>query len=247
MRRPMLQLRVYLLFLVQLFVIAPVVRGAPLKGNLSVKLNKPVSNYNLGKVNFVGALIHVSNDFQIPMGVVWVNSPSERLEIPLVWKNTTVLQIIQDVTKNYPNYQVSVDNGIVHVFPVGLIPDKQNFLRLPVKKFQATNDVAEFASWRLHNTIAPRHYGGLSMAANMDPKISLDVEDSTVEGILDALALASSRKIWLVTFVDDTGLTPKGLRRSMSAWSDKPGPDVEQPFWDLIRWGDPLPTLLRNN
>lgn len=243
----MLQLLVYLLFPIQLFLIAPVERGAPPTNDLSAKLNKPVSNYNLGTVNFVSALIHVSKDFQIPMGVVWVNSPAERAEMPFVWKQTTVLQIIQDLAKNYPHYQVSVDNGIVHVSPVGIIPDKQNFLTLPIKKFRATNDLAEVASWRLHNVVAPRHYAGFSMAANTDPKISLDVEDSTVQGALDALALASSRKIWLVTFADDTSLTPKGLRRTMSAWTDKPGPDAEQPVWDLIRWGDPLPTLLRNN
>jgi hypothetical protein len=63
--------------------------------DLTAKLSKSVSNYNLGVFNFVGALIRVSNDFEIPIGIAWVNSPAAHAELPFAWKNATVLEIIQ--------------------------------------------------------------------------------------------------------------------------------------------------------
>src|SRR6266705_1088909 len=58
--------------------------ASPAKDDLSIKLSKHVSNYNLGVFNIVEALIRVSNDFQIPMGIAWVNTPAARSELPLV-------------------------------------------------------------------------------------------------------------------------------------------------------------------
>jgi hypothetical protein len=74
-----------------------------------------------------------------------------------------------------------------------------------------------------------------------DSKVSVELKDATVENILDALAVASNRKIWIVTFANDPKLTPTGLRKTTSLFTDAPVPDKEQPTWHLQRWGDPMP------
>src|SRR5712692_6379653 len=106
----------------------PVGSGSPLPDDLTVKLSKHVTNYNLGVFNFLEALIRVSNDFQIPMGIVWVNSPAERAELPFAWKDATVREIIEGIAQTQPGYQVQIKNGVVHVSPRALIPDRENFL-----------------------------------------------------------------------------------------------------------------------
>jgi len=62
-----------------------------------------------------------------------------------------------------------------------------------------------------------------------------------VEDVLDALAVASARKIWIVTFSDDPTLTPTGFRRSLTLWNNFPIPDNEQPIWDMLHWRDVIP------
>jgi hypothetical protein len=219
----------------------PVAFGTPAPDDLTVKLRKHATNYNLGVFNFVEALIRVSSDFQIPMGIAWVNTPAARAELPFAWKDATVQEIIEAIAKTQPGYQVQVRSGVVYVSPPGLIPDRQNFLKLKIETFEVHDAYIEVASIKLHMLVTPRIYGQISIGVTGDSKVDVELKNSTVEEALGALVLASNRKVWIVTFIDGAGLTPRGLRRTESLWSDKPQPDEEQPGWDLLRWGDPMP------
>jgi len=229
-----------LLLAFQSSLMPPVVSGASRPEDLSVKLSKRVANYNLGMSNFVDALLHVSSDFQIPMGVVWVNTPAARAELAFAWKDATVQEIIEAIGKTQPGYGVRVRNGVLHVSPPALIPDQENFLTLKIKTFEVHNDYLEVASSKLHDLIKPR-LGGTSIGlSGNEPRISLEMKDSTVEEIMDALVIASRRKIWVVTFSNDVNVTPTGFRRTMSLGSDAPSPDQWQPAWNLLHWGDKI-------
>jgi hypothetical protein len=207
-------------------------------------LNKRITSYSLGPSSLVEALVHVSNDFQIPMGITWVDLPPASAKKPFAWKNVTVREIIEDIGRTQPGYQVQVKNGLVQISPSrDLIPDNQNFLKLRLESFEVHGDFVEIASFKLHMLVTPRKYGQLSIGATGDSKVELELKNPTVEEALDALAVASSRKIWVVTFLDDAGLTPRGMRRTISLWSPRPQPDEEQPGWDLFRWGDTTPSL----
>jgi hypothetical protein len=211
------------------------------------KLDTRVPHYSVDSSNFPAALIHVSNDFHIPMGIVWVDSKSERSESPLSWNDATVREIIEGVAKSRKGYEVQMKNGIVHISPSTLIPSRQNFLKLKIPSFETHDTYIEVASWKLHELLDP-HKGNqqVSIGGAGDSRVSVQIKDSLVEDILDALAEASNRKIWVVTFVNDDGVTSRGFRRTVSLWSKKPGPDEGQPAWDWLRWGDPVPTGVRS-
>jgi len=210
--------------------------------DLASKLHKATPSYHIGAVNFVQALVQVSGDFQIPMGITWVNSPATLAQLPLAWAHTTPDEIIRDIVKTQPGYEVRVDDGIVHIFRS--IQDNENFLKIRIGRFSASDQPVEVTYYRLHTTLAPaKGNHQISIAGPGDSKVTLDLSDPTVEDVLDAISVASSRKIWIVTFSDDTGLTPRGLRRTLSLWSANPS-EPDQPGWDVIRWGDPLPPLL---
>jgi hypothetical protein len=219
--------------------------SSPGAQDLSSILNKRVTNYNLGPSRLVEALVHVSNDFQIPLGIAWVESPTADAKTPFAWKNATVQEIIDSIVRTQAGYEVRVKNGVVQISPSrDQIADNQNFLKVKLPSFEAHNDFVEMASVKLHMLVTPRKYGQLSIGATGDSRVDLELKNPTVEEALDALAVASDHKIWVVTFIAERGLTPRGMRRTISLWNPKPQPDEEQPGWDLLRWGDPMPPLI---
>jgi hypothetical protein len=215
----------------------------PVSDDVSLRLDKNVANYNLGTFNFVEALIRVAADFRIPMGISWINAPPARAAMPFAWKAATVRQIIQDIANAEPGYSVQVRDGVAHIFPES-IPDRENFLKMKIEDFSAHDAYVEVASFKLHTLVTPRTYGMISIGATGDSKVDVELKGRTVADCLDALALASNRRIWIVTFTDEKSLTANGFRKTSSLWTDKPTPDEEQPIWQLMRWGDPIPPLV---
>lgn len=86
----------------------------PRTDDLSAKLSKRVSSYNLGTVNFIQALLKVSSDFQIPMGISWVNTSATRASSSLSWKDAPVREVVETIVKTQPGYRVQMRNGVVH-------------------------------------------------------------------------------------------------------------------------------------
>jgi hypothetical protein len=210
--------------------------------DLKSKLNEEISSYHIPAGTFVGALIKVSGDFHIPMGIVWVDSPASLAQSPFDRTHATPDEIIRDIVRTQPGYEVHVGDGIVHIFRP--IQDNENFLKIRVGRFSANDQPVELAEYRLHSAVAPiKGNHQISIAGPGDSRVTLQLSDPTVEDVLDAISVASNRKIWIATFSDDAGLTPRGLRRTLSLWNDKPS-EPDQPGWDVIRWGDPLPPML---
>lgn len=224
-----------------IFAAVSVCAWPPAQDDLNAKLTRHISNYSLTDSNLPRALIRVSNDFHIPMGIVWIMTPTQRSTPPVAWKNATVQEIIEAIAKTHVGYEVQVRNGVVHVSPSGLIPNAQNFLTMKIDRFHVHNDYIEMASFKLHNLITPPGFAGFSVGATGDSRVDVEFKDATVENILDGLLAASNRKIWIVTFSDETGLTSRGFRKTKSLFTEAPVPDKEQPVWDLLRWRDPMP------
>jgi hypothetical protein len=218
----------------------------PQEDDLAVTLSKRVSSYDIGTLSLVGALIRVSNDFHVPMGIVWVNSASARAERPFAWKDATVQEIIQTIVSTQHGYQVLIRDRVVHVFPP--ISDNQNFLKTNIGEFSVHDADVELAYFKLRTLLRPPEHGNrfLSIAGPGDSKVTVELKNSPVEDVLDALTVASNLKIWIVTFSNDNRLTPSGFRVTKSVWTDQAVPEKEQPTWALLHWGDPTPPLVGN-
>jgi len=91
----------------------------------------------------------------------------------------------------------------------------------------------------LNQLISPnpkRGYGGSIFHSSSEPKLDLKFTNATVAEILDAIALGSDNKVWIVTFAEDLNPTRTGFRRSESFDSKTIPPDAVQPEWDILRW-----------
>jgi hypothetical protein len=152
--------------------------------------------------------------------------------------------IIQAITETQSGYQVKVRNGVVHIFPAGL-PDAESFLKIKLRGFHTQDTVVEVASFKLHMAVTPmRAPYQVSIAGPGDSQVTVELENCLVEDVLDAIAVSSNRKTWIVTLPDKVTLTSSGFRRTRSLFTDDPIPDDQQPVWYLHRLDDPAPPLL---
>jgi hypothetical protein len=228
--------------------------GSQRPEDLNAKLQTRVPGYQLQANNFVEALTRVAADFRIPMGIEWVNTPAAKAKVSLSWKNVTAWEVLRAVVNTQPSFKIAVRNGIVDVSCPDLIPDRENPFKVKINEFEVHNARVESASRQLqeivNRTISPPKpqggRGGIGMSGFSnadDPKISVQLSNATVEDALDALALASARKIWIVTFSANRTLTAAGYRRTGGLWTSRLVPDNEQPVWDQFHWGDPIPEV----
>ncbi|MGH9682813.1 MAG: hypothetical protein ACRD4S_04280 [Candidatus Acidiferrales bacterium] len=234
----------------------PIVSRTPPAISLEAKLHASVEDYTLVADTFLQALARVAAEFQVPMGVEWSGSPATLQRVSLSWDHADVQQVIETIVKNQPGYGLSVDDGTVHVFPKWTASNQRDFTKLRIHKFEVSNMVVEMANHRLRDlvklTVSPRppaprsadRKGEMySQAANVgDPDVAIKLEDVDVRTVLDNLAQASDRKIWVVTFVGESDVTSTGFWRTLTLWNNKPIPDNEQPVWDMFRWGEAVPS-----
>lgn len=220
---------------------------------LEAKLGTRINNYSLNADNFLDALAKVASQYQIPIAVEWSEDTNTKQKVSQSWIDTDIRELIQQLVSEQPGYEFGIKNEVVHVFPKWTKSSRQNFLDLKIQKFSVDNQVPESASHQLGDLVrlkvspaiktgAPLRGIGWSQATSPDDfEISLELENISVRDALDQIALASNRKIWVVTFTDDSLLTPTGFRRTRTLWIDTVS-DSEQPVWDSLRWGDAIPS-----
>ena len=219
-------------------------------GSLDVQLETRVENYSLAADDFVQALLKIADEYKISMGIAWVKTPSALPKIKISRHEVTIRDVIQTVATAQPGYTFATTGGLVHVFAAGLVPGRENFLNVRVSDFEASNQKVEVVGGRLGDVVrasmsppkpyTPGRSGGTAgslLTEVGDPDLTLHLRDVTVEDILDALTLNSGRGVWIVTFAPVGELTPTGFRRTVSPVSGQAVPDVEQPVWELLRWG----------
>lgn len=221
-------------------------------GELTSKLKVRVADYSLGAGDFVHALAGVASRFHLPMGIEWALVKDTEKPIHRTWHNTTVQEILTAVVREYPDYELDLRDGIVRVFPKGKSSPESDFLNLSLERFEVRNQVVELASKQLRelvrsrmgNGLRGRSGGGMALSQSTtigDPEFSLALVNPSVDQVLDKLALASDRKIWVVTYLDNARLPGSAYRRTITLWNTSKVPDSEQPVWDMFRWSDAIP------
>jgi hypothetical protein len=246
------RLLLLLLLLLQLPFFAPRAVAGPESADLHSRLSIPVKNYVLNAGGLLDALAKVAAKFQIPMGVQWSENSDTKREVTATWKNTDPEQMIRSLVSTHRGYELNVSDGVVHILPDWARSSPQNFLNLKLQKFAVFNQAPEIAGHRLRDlvklTVSPAppqprtaaNGSAYSQAADVgEQNIGITLTNVTVRDALDRIALASDRKIWIVTFTNGP-LTPTGFRPTRTLWIKTIAVD-EQPVWDSLRWGDPIP------
>lgn len=222
--------------------------------HLRKKLGSKVSEYTLSEPSFVHGLAKVSADFEVPMGIEYVQGPRARRKVELSLHQTTVRGVIDSVVGSAGGLEWSAEGPIVHVFQREAVGDARNFLNLKIPSFEVRDEFITVAKVRLRGRLKwivgpppPLRRGagvGASISSGMgDQRVSTKLENVSVRQILDEFVRLAGFKIWLVTFTDTSKLTRAGYFRTATLWHPEPFPDSDQPMWSLLVWGLPLPEL----
>lgn len=232
-----------------LLLIAPCsILTRPQNGDVQVRLDTSVAEYNLLASGFADALAKTSKHFQFPIGIEWVKDHQALRDFNRTWKGDTVRQILGSIVEAYPGYLVQIDDGCVHVFRQDLLNDRRNFLNLRLPDFfEVRNEIGGFANQKLQsvvqNIVSPRNWppgageAGSYTSGNVREKpLSVDLKGATVREALERLVDASEHKMWIVTFSDTSTLTHTGFYLTETLWHPRPFPDHDQPMWDFLAW-----------
>jgi hypothetical protein len=220
---------------------------------LRAKLDARVSEYSLSSSGLADALIKLSKKFEIPIGIEWVRDEEASRGLTRTWRDETIRDIVRSIVKEYPGYDLQLEDGVVHVFRQDLLNDSRNFLNLKVPDFfDVHQEPAGFANIQLRtviqNIVSPRHAspdageGGSYTSGSVDERpFTLTLRGLTVRQALESLAAVSEHNIWVVTFSDTSELTPTGFRRTETLWHPAPFPNIQQPMWDFLAWKEYFP------
>jgi hypothetical protein len=143
------------------------------------------------------------------MGIEWVEQ-SAIIRKPLSLETgATVQQLISAILQQIPEYQQTIENGVLHVCQPAFASDPQNQLNLRISQFsvQERNLFEAQSSLRLaiEMTLYPDEYTEGYISDSGYPtghvftlnSITFKGSDLTVREILDALIKANNNALWL--------------------------------------------------
>lgn len=213
---------------------------------LQARLESNVERYEVSSESFLEALVTVSSDFKLPIGIEGFGRAENARPVRLSFGRTSSREILQRIVDVESGYRLEAGDDIVHVYHKDLRDDPHNFLNLRVRDFSVTDEYVSIASRRLqrqaHAEIAPRPPVGAGEAGSAasglgDRHVTIRLHDVTYREALDGLALSADFKVWIVAFSNSVPPMSTGLRRTVTSEGGNPGQDWDQPFWELLPWG----------
>jgi len=205
-------------------------------------------------------LIEVAKRFKIPMGIEWVEQ-SAIISKPLSLEtDATVQHLISAILQQIPEYQQTIENGVLHVSQAAFASEAQNQLNLRISRFSVTdrNLLEAQSSLRLaiEMTLYPDEYTeGYISDSGYPPghvftlnTITFKGSNLTVREILDSLIKANDNALWLarlnrkaVRAGENSSSAASEQRRSTGlgqraaqARKRQPAPSDFELVWELI-------------
>ncbi|HKU76499.1 MAG TPA: hypothetical protein VJR02_21485 [Pyrinomonadaceae bacterium] len=197
------------------------VLAVPKRAGKSAKQGGPDLEVKLArKADFVPSdksaldrIVAIAKHYEIPMGIEWMGGAgAENLEVPAsaLPANCTVRDLLTAIVSRLPDYQLTVQNGVVHLAPPVIAVRNDNFLNLVIEDFEVKDDSLFGADHELHiaiyMTLHPE-VEGYAGGYGHDPEhvfarrnLSYESHDLTVRQILDGLAKANGNALWIAEF-----------------------------------------------
>lgn len=212
--------------------------------SIESKLAQKVKTYDSESPSTLGQLIDFARNFQVPMGIEWVDKSEERAAAPVHARNTTTQRILQQIVREKPGTTFTLSGGIVHVFASSGISEVQNFLNLRIPHFQVENENLFGAEWLLRVAIdevlnpRPGGYGGghghgVPRSDTFDVRnLRFSINHATVRQILNTIAIRQGNALWVVRILPSEMMrNGRFYAQTSSAVSKEAAPDFH---WEFI-------------
>ena len=213
---------VFIFLIAAAVVCLPLIFAAPQKqtsksgkqGDLEARLARKADFVPSDK-STLDRLIGIAKHYEISMGIEWIGGAgAENVVVPAgaVPATPTVRDLLTAIVSRMPDYQLTIQNGVVHIAPPVIAVRNDNFLNLVIEDFEVKNDNLFGAEHDLRlaidMTLNPKEYeGGYAGGYGNDPdhvfakrRFSYKSDDLTVRQILDGLAKANGNALWIAEF-----------------------------------------------
>ena len=158
-------------------------------------------------------IVAIAKHYEIPMGIEWMGGAgAEDLEVPAsaLPATRTVRDLLTAIVSRLPDYQLTVQNGVVHIAPPVFAVRNDNFLNLFIEDFEVKDESLFGAAHELRITIYMTLHPeveGYAGGYGEDPEhvfakrtLSYESHNLTVRQILDGLAKANGNALWIAEF-----------------------------------------------
>ena len=190
--------------LVVLVSFAPLAVAQSLESRLAGK----VDIFDSERASTIEQLADFGQLFQIPMGIEWLHTTGEKPVRPIHVRDATVQDVLREILKQAPSYQLRISEGVVEIFPASLINDRLDFLNLRLPRFRVKNENLFGAEHelriRIQQLLHPTPgfgggYGGVGLHNDFHiRKITFSGNDLTVRQILNNIAALQGNALWVV-------------------------------------------------
>lgn len=181
----------------------PTISRAENRGDLVAKLDKRV-DFRTSRRTLIQILVGLAYDYQVPMGIEYVNSEAKTQQIDLYFHNEPLRLIIKSIIAQLPQYAVDFGEA-VQIYSPQARRNPSNLLNRSIKEYSAVDADTEEAGLELacslSRELTPGAFCGGSIAAGQwgPVKVTLHVQNARVYEILDAIVGQNGEAIWVVT------------------------------------------------
>ncbi len=161
-------------------------------------------------------LIEVARQYQIPMGIEWVETLDKKIppDLPLssLGNTSTVQDVIKLIVGRISGYKVTFGESLVFIYQAQVLTSSKNFLnlRIPSIRFSESNLRNAEGSLRqqIRITLNPGKYAkgwnggyGYPSEEGNERKVSLNFQNAKVRDILNGLVAAQGNSAWVVRLI----------------------------------------------
>jgi hypothetical protein len=211
-------------------------------------LRHKVDEQQLVAANPMQALFRLSAEYQVPMGIIWTDSPNYNNPLRIDIHGLTVEEAIQRVIYFMPGEQVTLAGEVLHISSEET-NSRVPWLAMRFHEYIVDDQYVSMANYYLRRDIEVRlieegtrpQKSPLSGCAGHvtlgqgDRQISIHLKEASVEQILDSFVQSSGLKIWVVTLPNTT--QNHNAYETKSLFSSASVPEQYQPYWELLAWG----------
>jgi hypothetical protein len=213
-----------------------------------------VRNYALEANSFIEALLKISAQFNVPLGVEWIKTANTLQPVRLSRSSATVGDIIDSLLSMQPGYEWRTEVGVIHVFQRDLVSDTRNPLNITIKSFEQKPQSVGFANAVLDQMVRYPGQNGISVSVlgyPGEPAFSFAAQNIPARNIMNRIVTSGLQmlpqpppgmnRIWIATFPENQVLGSDGYFEAVPVWNPAYVAKESQPIWILLPWGYPPP------
>ena len=177
--------------------------------SFEAKLERRVGQFSTSGHSFVASVLELAYQYELPMGIEYINRETATRPIRLEFRDETVRGILLAIVRQASEYRVGFSDGLVDIYSPKARSDPSNLFNRVIKDFgisQVDTHDADFALFcALGRELVPPSSCFASVAIGQWGKqnVTVHLENAKVYEILNAIVAQNGKAVWTVVAPPD--------------------------------------------